>query len=281
MASGSMSADGDGHGAVSGNYGAVCGEGNVFGDDSDSDDVAPLPLRDGEEWSEDDDEEEWSDDEDDDDFQNGVDTPSKFQKLASRRAMQKRKMGTSRVARKTELEWASFGASDAGLGEELLGMNEFAGDVEAGALSFLASIGKSSVTSEQLRKVTEALFGGGDAHVSAGENSEAGLSSGGHADGAGEPLRAQPAARAAVYKETAAAAVPFASRMPPPQLQPETRDASVRGAETRDAYVREGGAIVAAIPPAWPAAGDDYLTSKEPQGHVQTVCQTTGRDAAV
>ena len=189
--------------------------------------------------------------------------------------MQKRKMGTSRVARRTELEWASFGASDAGLGEELLGMNEFAGDVEAGALSFLASIGKSSVTSEQLRKVTEALFGGGGAHVSAGENSEAGLSSGGHADGAGEPLRAQPAARTAVYKETAAAS-PFASKMPPPPLQPETRDGYVRGAETRDAYVREGGPIAAAIPPAWPAAGDDYLTSKE----LKAMCKRSAKQPA-
>ena len=66
--------------------------------------------------------------------------------------------------------WAAWRAEEAGLGEELLSVNEFSGTAEDASLKFLHSL-KTNVTTEQLRSVSEALFGSnGTASLAASGN---------------------------------------------------------------------------------------------------------------
>ena len=66
----------------------------------------------------------------DDDFDEGGDTPSKFEKPHPKAGRQH----PGRRMRFTELEWASHRAEEAGLGAEILNVNQHAGAVEDGAI---------------------------------------------------------------------------------------------------------------------------------------------------
>ena len=129
--------------------------------DSDSD---PYPHSDTSLMSDSDDEESVQNGEDaDEQFLQGVDTPSKFHKLKTNATQ-------VRGPRTTELDWAAWRAEESGLGEELLSVNEFSGTAEDASLKFLHSL-KTNVTTEQLRSVSEALFGSnGTASLAASGN---------------------------------------------------------------------------------------------------------------
>ena len=90
-----------------------------------------------------------TDDEEVDD--DGVDSPSKFHRVGSKAGAQRRRL--------TELEWATFGAAQAGLDAELLNVNEHAGEAAASGVQFFSNLQNAGISAEQLQTVSDALFG--------------------------------------------------------------------------------------------------------------------------
>ena len=86
----------------------------------------------------------FSSDDDVDGFDDGADTPSKFAPRSSSKHM-------------TELEWASFGAADAGLGAEILNINEHAARVASSSTGFFSEL-RDGLTKDQIGCVAAALF---------------------------------------------------------------------------------------------------------------------------
>ena len=80
-------------------------------------------------------------------FNEGVDSPSRFDRCGRSGAL------------RSELDWARFGAAEAGLGEEVLNVNEQSAVVASSSFRFFSGLHqRGGVTPEQLAKVTSALF---------------------------------------------------------------------------------------------------------------------------
>ena len=92
----------------------------------------------------------------------GVEFPPKFNKTGRRGLC-----ASSGSARPTKLEWASYGADGAGLGEEVMNVNEHASEVESCTIAFISQI-RSAATTEQLATVPASVFAPGAGSTSPG-----------------------------------------------------------------------------------------------------------------
>ena len=86
----------------------------------------------------------FSSDEEVDGLNDGADTPSKFAPRSSSKHM-------------TELNWASFGAAEAGLGAEVLNVNEHGACVTSSSTSWFGDM-RDSLSKDQIESVAAALF---------------------------------------------------------------------------------------------------------------------------